>query len=180
MNPGVSATLAAPLGGRRCMAWTDLAILAIIGVSAVLSLFRGFVRESISLAGWVAGLWMAFNYMRVGAEYFVRWVETPELRLVLGFVVILAVVLVIASVVGRVAGGLVNATGLGATDRVLGMIFGAGRGAIIVACLILVAGFANLNAHPWWDESTLIPAFETLAAEVSRILPAEFAERLLW
>ena len=162
------------------MAWADLAILGIIGVSAVLSLFRGFVREAIALAGWIVGLWTAFTFMHTGAEWFARWVESPGLRLVLGFVVLLGAVLVVAGLVGRLAGGIVNATGLGGTDRVLGMIFGAGRGAIIVASLVLLAGFMNLAREPWWGESTLIPMFETLAGEVSRILPPEFAQRLHW
>lgn len=180
MNPGVSATLAPSLDGRRSMVWTDWAVLAIIGVSAVLSLFRGFVREAISLAGWIAGLWFAFNYHHVGAEWFARWVESPQIRDVLGFVVLLGAVLVVAGVVARLAGGLVDVTGLGGTDRVLGMIFGAGRGAIFVAGIVLLAGFADLelSREPWWRESVLLPRFEALADEVARILPGGFAQRL--
>lgn len=179
MKPGVSATLAPPFGGRRSMAWADLAVLAIIGVSAVLSLFRGFVREAIALAGWIAGLWFAFNFLHVGAEWFVRWVESPEIRLMLGFVVLLGAVLVVAGVVARLAGGLVDVTGLGGTDRVLGMVFGAGRGALIVSVLVLLAGFTDLAAEPWWRESVLLPRFEALAGEVARILPGEIAPRSL-
>lgn len=179
MKPGVSATLGSPFGGRRSMAWADLAVLAIIGVSAVLSLFRGFVREAIALAGWIAGLWFAFNFLHVGAEWFVRWVESPEIRLMLGFVVLLGAVLVVAGVVARLAGGLVDVTGLGGTDRVLGMVFGAGRGALIVSVLVLLAGFTDLAAEPWWRESVLLPRFEDLAGEVARILPGEIAPRSL-
>ena len=178
MNPGVSATLAPSLDGRRSMVWTDLAVLAIIGVSAVLSLFRGFVREAIALAGWIAGLWIAFNHVHVGAEWFERWVDAPEIRLALGFVVLLAAVLVVAGLVARLAGGLIDVTGLGGTDRVLGMLFGAGRGAVIVSGLVLLAGFTDFAREPWWRESVLLPRFEALAGEVARILPGEFARRL--
>ena len=177
MNPGLSATLAPTFGGRRSMAWADLGILGIVGLSAVMSLFRGFVREAIALAGWIAGLWFAFNYVEVGAGWFVRWVDSPEIRLVLGFVVLLAAVLVVAGVAGRLAGGLVDMTGMGGTDRVLGMIFGAGRGAVIVAVLVLLAGFTDVAREPWWRESVLLPRFEALAGEVARILPPEIAPR---
>ena len=179
MKSGVSATLGPSFGGRRSMAWADLAVLAIIGVSAVLSLFRGFVREAIALAGWIAGLWFAFNFLHVAAEWFVRWVESPEIRLVLGFVVLLAAVLVVAGVVARLAGGLVDVTGLGGTDRILGMIFGAGRGAVVVAVLVMLAGFTDLAGERWWRESVLLPRFEALAGEVARILPGEIAPRAL-
>ena len=178
MNHGVSATLASSFGDRRFMASADLAILGIIGLSAVLSLFRGFVREAISLAGWIAGFWLAFNYMHVGAAWFADWVDSPFLRLALGFVVLLGAVLVAAGVTGRLAGKLVNVTGLGGTDRVLGMIFGVGRGAVIVAGLVLVAGFTDVVLEPWWRESVLIPRFEALSAEVVRILPDDIAHRI--
>ena len=178
MNHGVSATLGSSFGDRRFMASADLAILGIIGLSAVLSLFRGFVREAIALVGWIAGFWLAFNYMHVGAAWFVGWVDSPFLQLSLGFVVLLGAVLVAAGVAGRLAGKLVNVTGLGGTDRVLGMIFGAGRGAVIVAGLVLLAGFTNVMLEPWWRESVLIPRFEALSAEVVRILPDDIAHRI--
>ena len=161
------------------MVWADFAVLAIIGVSAVLSLFRGFVREAISLAGWIVGLWFAFNFLHVGAEWFVGWVESPAIRLGLGFLALLVAVLVVAGVVGRLAGSFVDVTGLGGTDRVLGMIFGAGRGAVVVAVLVLLAGFMDLAREPWWRESVLLPRFEALAGEVVRILPGEIAPRSL-
>ena len=161
------------------MAWADLAVVAIIGLSAVLSLFRGFVREAIALAGWIAGLWFAFNYVHVAAEWFERWVESPEIRLVFGFVVLLAAVLVVAGIAARLAGGLVDVTGLGGTDRVLGMLFGAGRGAVIVAGLVLLAGFTDFARESWWGESVLLPRFEALAGEVARVLPPEIAPRAL-
>ena len=178
MNPGVSATLAYSFGDRRSMASADFAILGIIGLSAGLSLFRGFVREAIALAGWIAGFWFAFNYMNTSAEWFVRWVESPFIQNTLGFVTVLAAVLVIAGVVGRLARRFIDASGLGGTDRVLGMIFGAGRGAVIVAGLVLLAGFTDAVREPWWLESELIPRFQALSAEVVRSLPADAARPL--
>jgi len=69
----------------------------------------------------------------------------------------------------------VDVTGLGGTDRLFGMIFGAGRGAVVVAVLVLLAGFTDLMGTPWWRESVLLPRFEALAGEVARILPGEIA-----
>ena len=178
MNHGLSATLPYSFGNRRSMASADLAILGIIGLSAVLSLFRGFVREAIALFGWIAGVWLAFNYMHITSEWFVRWVDSPFLRLSLGFATVLAAALVTAGVAGRLARRFVDVTGLGGTDRVLGMVFGAGRGAVIVAGLVVLAGFTDVMREPWWRESELIPRFETLASEIARILPGEMAQRL--
>ena len=102
MKTGLSATLAPSFGDRWPMAWADwawadLAVLAIIGLSAVLSLFRGFVREAIALAGWIAGLWLAFRFGEVAAGWFGRWIESPDIRSVLGFVAVLAAVFFFAA-----------------------------------------------------------------------------------
>ena len=178
MNHGLSATLPYSFGYRRSMASADLAILGIIGLSAVLSLFRGFIREAIALLGWIAGLWCAFNYMHITSEWFVRWVESPFIRLSLGFVTLLVAVLVAAGLAGRLARRFVDVTGLAGTDRVFGMVFGAGRGAAMVVGLVLLAGFTDVMREPWWQESELIPHFEILAAEIVRILPGEMAQRI--
>ena len=155
------------------MTWVDWAILAIVGVSAGLSLFRGFVREAIALAGWFAGLWVGFNYMHFTAGWFVSWIESPSLRLLAGFVVLLAGVLVVTGIVSRIFRYLIDVTGLGGTDRVIGMLFGAVRGALIVGGAVLLAGFTPLPEDPGWRDSMLVPRFQVLAAEVRRVLPDE-------
>ena len=160
------------------MTWVDWAILGILGVSAGLSLFRGFVREAIALAGWFAGLWVGFNFMHVAAGWLVPWIENPSLRLVAGFVALLAGVLLVTGLVSRLLRYVVDTTGLGGTDRVIGMIFGAVRGALIVAGVVLLAGFTALPQDPGWRESVLVPQFRVLAAEVQRILPDEVSGHL--
>jgi len=40
----------------------DWIVVAVIGASILLGLLRGFVRETISLAGWIAGIWLAFRF----------------------------------------------------------------------------------------------------------------------
>ena len=40
----------------------DWAVVAVIGTSTLLGLLRGFMREMISLAGWIAGIWLAFRF----------------------------------------------------------------------------------------------------------------------
>lgn len=44
------------------MVWVDYAILAIIGLSTVISLIRGFVKEAISLIVWIAAFFVASHY----------------------------------------------------------------------------------------------------------------------
>ena len=43
-------------------AWIDVVILALIALSAILSLFRGFVREAVALSTCLIALWVAMAF----------------------------------------------------------------------------------------------------------------------
>ena len=106
------------------MIWIDYAILAIVGISGVISLMRGFVREALSLAGWIAAFWIAIAYSGRGAAFLDGYVTEHSWRVAIAFVVLLVVVLVAVGIVLRMAGVVVQKTGMSGTDRSLGIVFG--------------------------------------------------------
>lgn len=142
------------------MNWADWAIVAIIGFSVLISLVRGFIREALSLVVWVCAFVAASMFYVKGGAWFDAVIPTPSLRYITAWVVIFAGVLIAGAIVNFLIGQLVKSTGLGGTDRLLGMVFGALRGGIIVlALLILVPGVVPVTEDPWWHESLLIPHF---------------------
>lgn len=158
------------------MIWVDYVIVGIIALSALISLMRGFVRETLSLIVWVLAFGLAWTYFQDFSVQFTPWVETPSLRLGLAFVIILVGVLIAGGIVGFLIGQLVDKTGLTGTDRMLGMLFGAARGAVLVAILVLLAGLTPLPQDPWWAESQLIVHFQDLSAWLLSLLPPDLAE----
>ena len=62
------------------MIWIDYILLAIISISALLSLWRGFVKEALSLVTWILALWIALNYSHV-LEPLLGSVSSEALRL---------------------------------------------------------------------------------------------------
>ena len=160
------------------MLWVDYAIVAVVCISALISLFRGFVREAISLLGWIVAFWVALTFMDLAAAPLAPYVEAPTLRLAAGFGILFLVVLLTTAVVNYLAGLLVDRSGLTGTDRVLGMAFGAARGALVVAGLVLLAGVTAMPQDPWWRESALIKHFEALAVEIRELLPSDIAQHL--
>lgn len=142
------------------MNWADWAIFAIIGLSVLISLVRGFVREAMSLVVWAAAFIAASMFYLEGGSWFSELIPTPSLRYITAWVVIFAGVLIAGSMANFLLGQLVKTTGLGGTDRLLGMVFGALRGVVIVmALLILVPGVVPVTEDAWWHQSTLIPHF---------------------
>lgn len=157
------------------MNWVDYAILAIIAISSLLSLLRGFVREAVSLAGWILAFWVGLGFEGRVAALLAEEISVPSLRHGVAFVVLFAAVLLLTGIVNFVAGKVVEKTGLTGTDRSLGMVFGIARGAVIVAVLVLLAGLTALPRDPWWRESMLIGHFQAVAMEIRGMLPPDLA-----
>lgn len=147
------------------MIWVDWVILAIIGVSALISLLRGFVREALSLAGWIAAFFLAKFFYEPLSELLVDHIETNSIRLGVSWAAIFIATLVVAGIINYLIGRMVDAAGMSGMDRLLGMFFGALRGVLIVALLVLgLKQFTPVPKDKWWGESSLIPHMEIVAA----------------
>ena len=155
------------------MTWVDYVIIGIIGLSALISLVRGFVRETVSLLVWVLAFAIAWTYFRELSVQLTPWVDAASVRLALAFAILLLVVLLLGGIVGFLIGHLVDKTGLSGTDRLLGVLFGAARGAVLVAVLVLLAGLTPFPQDPWWRESQLIVHFQRLSVWLLSLLPPD-------
>ncbi len=160
------------------MIWVDYFILAIITVSALLSLWRGFIKEALSLASWVAALWIAMLFFNDLGAYLDRWIDTPSVRGAVAFIILFVGTVIAGGIVGFLVGLLVEKTGLSATDRALGVVFGVARGVVIVSVLVMLAGLTAVPRDPWWSESLLLPHFQDMATWLRSFLPAGIAEKI--
>ena len=160
------------------MIWIDYAILAVVGISGVISLMRGFLREALSLIGWIAAFWVAIAFSGEAATLIEAHVSAPSVRHAIAFAVLFVGVLLLSGVVLHLMGLLVEKTGLSGTDRTLGILFGVLRGVVIVGLLVLLAGLTPLPRDPWWSRSVFLPHFERVANEIRAFLPLDIQERI--
>ena len=160
------------------LTWADYLIVVIIGVSAFLSILRGFVREAFALCGWISGGWLALTFGPAGAELLEGHVAVPSLRYAISGLVLFFSALLVSGLVAHFFAAVVVKTGLSGTDRTLGMVFGIARGGVIVTVLVLLAHLTPLPEDPWWVESALLGPFERAASELQRFLPPEITELL--
>ena len=175
MNEDVMPVIAEFAAG---FTWVDFAIVVVIALSALLSLFRGFLREALSLLGWIAAVWLAFTFSDRVALMLEDQILVPSLRQAGAFALIFVLTLIATAIFNALVGRLLDGSGISGTDRTIGLLFGAARGAIIVAVLVLVAGLTTLPRDPWWRQSMLVPHFERAALEVRDLLPQEIAGRI--
>ncbi|HEX4299573.1 MAG TPA: CvpA family protein [Gammaproteobacteria bacterium] len=152
------------------MTAVDYAILAILFVSAILGLARGFLREVASLVIWMLGFWLAVRFAPPIGDAF-HFVKSAEDRLIIGYAVVLLATLIASTVVGMLLKKLVESSGAGVGDRSLGTLFGAARGLVIVTTLILVGELALVPQPSWWRESRLIPYAAPIVKVARRLMP---------
>ena len=141
----------------------DGLIVAVIGLSAVVSLWRGFVKEAISLLSWIAAFAVAIAMTPQLSQLLAETISTAALRMLLAFLLLFFSTLLVGGLINRLLASLLKISGLSGTDRLLGMVFGVFRGVIVVlAFLVIVPPVVAVEDQIWWRESLLIPQFSLL------------------
>ena len=156
----------------------DLAVFAIIGLSTLFAFWHGLIRMLASLAAWIAGILAALRFSTAIGTLLPDFGESPAIRYVIAFALILIVVLILGEVLGALIARLVKAAGLGLADRTLGAIAGVARGIAFVVLLVLIAGVTTLPKSDWWQNALTSPPLVAAALSVRAWLPKTWADRL--
>lgn len=152
----------------------DLIAFGILLFSAVLGLMRGLTREVLSLCAWFAAFYAAKSFAPLLAPL-IPGLDAPALSHAAALVVIFVAVLILASLLAAALGGLVKVAGLGPYDSLLGGLFGATRGALVLIMLTLLAGLTALPKTRAWQASLVHGHLEQVAIKIKPWLPADLA-----
>ncbi len=158
--------------------FVDYFMLGVIGVSVLIGLWRGFLREVLSLAAWIVAFGVAVFFLEEGVALLAGHVTVIPVRVILSFGGLFLITLLVAGIVNIVLGQIVLRSGLTGIDRGIGGGFGCLRGIAMIAVLVLLAGFTPLPHDPWWEHSKLLPYFEQMALGLRGLLPADYGELL--
>jgi membrane protein required for colicin V production len=143
----------------------DLIIAAVVLLSMLFGVLRGFLRESVALLGWLVGLWLAWRYSGLVEPYLGGALAGTELQVWVARLLILLAVVMASWLLGSLLSYLVQRSGLTlGVDRLLGAVFGLVRGAVVVGFAVMLGKAADLTSEPWWKASKLLPLGEEMAA----------------
>lgn len=149
----------------------DILIAVALIISVVVGVFRGFVKEAISIAALLVAIWAALYFGPGVGEISDRWFDSQELQVWFGRLLVFLVILALGGLIGWGISKLVRLSVLSAIDRFVGAVFGAARGVLIVALFVLGSQYAGFDNDRWWLESKLMPHFEVVADWIKVMAP---------
>ena len=156
----------------------DYAFVGLLALSTAWGVWRGLVREVISLAGWVLAF-IAANFLAEPlADALTGFISNPDLRAIVAFVAIFVVVLTLVTLAAIALSKALKSTGLRGLDRTLGGLFGLARGLLLAILFAIVAGLTSFPQSPIWKASWSGPMLGRTVVELKPWLPPAFANRL--
>jgi len=160
------------------MSLLDIAIVAILVLSLLLGVWRGFVREILSLAGWVLAFLAANAVAAPIGDALPSSIARPEVRVLIAFIVVFVFTLSATALAALLLSKLFKAAGLGGVDRTLGGLFGLARGVVILLAITIAAGLTALPKHPLWKESVGAGMLTRTVLQLKGWLPPRLESRL--
>ncbi|WP_428485297.1 CvpA family protein [Rhodopila sp.] len=156
------------------MTWVDLAVFGLLGISGLLAFVRGFVREVLGIGAWIGAIAAGVAGVPFMRGYVRAWLQAPEWINPASFFVVFVITLIILMLTARAIGSLVRGSALGGVDRTLGLVFGLGRGAVIVMIAYILGGMVFPIDH--WPEAVLNARTLPLAYQGARRLRDQLPE----
>jgi membrane protein required for colicin V production len=134
----------------------DIVILIITVLSSAFGLWRGLIKEVLSLLTWIAALLVSRVYSEPLAGLMTGMIENDGIRYVSAFAILFFIVMMFGTFLNSLLSKLLSVAGLKLADRLLGAGFGVARGVIIVLVIMFIANMF-VSETELWHQSQLVP-----------------------
>jgi membrane protein required for colicin V production len=152
----------------------DGLLLALILVSAVLAMVRGFSREVLSIVSWGLAAVAAFMFYQQATPYVQPYIENVLIAQLAAAGVIFVIVLILVTLITMRIADLIIDSRIGPLDRTLGFVFGAARGILIAAVAVWFLGFFIGDREiAWIDGAKSKPFLDSIAQSLVNMLPED-------
>jgi membrane protein required for colicin V production len=142
---------------------TDYLVIAAIIISAIVGSVRGFLREAIALVTWIIALFIAWHFSDLIAPHMGGLLGGSNVRTWAARVILVALVLLLGAGIGASVSRFVRLSIFSGMDRLLGFVFGALRGFVLLGVFVILGQLLRLDGERWWAHSLLIPHGESIA-----------------
>lgn len=149
-------------------------------VSAMLAMVRGFSREILSIASWVAAAVAAYFLHPYVEPYLIPYLDSEKIRMAAAAgIVFVAALIIVTLITMRIADFIIDSR-IGALDRALGFLYGAARGILVVAVgLLFFNWLVGTNQPAWVANAKSRPLLETIGQRLQALLPDDPEKSIL-
>lgn len=151
----------------------DLIVIGVVLLSAILAFIRGSTREVFSLVGWIGAAAAAWFLLPYTEPYARQIVDDALAARIIASVAVFIVVLFAIAFIGSPIAGRVRGSHFSSTDRLLGGVYGAVRGAVLVVLgyVVLISFFPKDSQIPWMRDAASKPLLERGLRIAEGLLP---------
>ena len=153
------------------LTWIDNTIIAIFIFSVVVGLIRGFLKEMLSVLIWALAFILATRFSVVLGQTFTLNMNDEAFRILIWFCIVVFATLLVGAVISYGLNLLLIKSGLNATNRFFGVLFGLTRGFIIIVGLMLLVQLTSVPKTEGWKKSILMPHFLPAVTFLKTVLP---------
>ena len=152
------------------MAGFDYFILAVLLVSAVAGLIRGFLKEVCLLVAWIAAVWLAWKLGPSVEPWLGGALAKSGQAIWVGRGIVFFAVLAVGGIVAALVAHFVRVSLFTATDRLLGFLLGLLRGVLILGIIVILGQTVNLDDEGWWKRSRLLPYVQPVSQALRALI----------
>ena len=143
-------------------------------VSAMLAMVRGFSREILSIASWIAAAVAAYFLYPLVVPYITPHIDNEKLAMGAAAGAVFVVALIVVSLITMKIADWIIDSRVGALDRTLGFLYGAARGILVVAVALLFFNWlVGTNPPSWVAEAKSRPLLEEIGNALEGLLPSD-------
>ncbi len=151
----------------------DLFVVVVVLISAILAMVRGFVREVLSIASWIAAAAAAYFLYKPVVPLAAPYIESHTVQIIVAAAAVFFIALIITSYITMKISDFVIDSRVGAFDRALGFLFGAARGILLVVIALLFFNWLVQPSPPWVANARSKGMLEDLGQRLIAALPPD-------
>jgi membrane protein required for colicin V production len=153
----------------------DIIVIGIVILSGLLAAVRGFTREVLAIASWVAAAAAAYAFHPAVLPYVKPYISNDNFALAASIGAVFLGVLIIVSLFTVKISDLILDSKIGALDRTLGFLFGAVRGFLIavIAFMFFDKLVGDKQQPEWIKQAKTRPFLKETGDQLLALLPSD-------
>ena len=156
----------------------DIALAVILFFFFLRGIFRGFIKEVVSILGLVGGFWLGTLYYPAVADAIKPFIQSEAYRQTIGFIAIFLVASFLISLLGLILDKLIKLTISNVGNSLMGAVLALAKGVVLCAVILLAVTAFIREDTTFFQKSAAWPFFKPITESLNNYIPADLQKAL--